>query len=226
MEHALLSLRDFLTAFDGVTVYGACFGILLLCGFGLPLPEDVTLLICGYLTYRPMPDGSARPHVHIIASLLVGLAGVLIGDSIMFTMGKRFGTSLLPIWPFRLLFGNGRLQKTEAFLESHGPKVLFTARFTPGLRSVIFFSSGTLKIPFKTFLFYDGLAALLSVPALVLSSWYWGAQFENVLEKARKTEGGIFIGLLLIGAVLVGSWWWKRRKKKQEALAAPPEILP
>ena len=87
MEHVLIGLRDWLTAFDGLTIYGVCFGVLLLCGFGLPVPEDITLLICGYLTYRPMPDGTPRPHVHIIASLLIGLAGVLIGDSTMFLAG-------------------------------------------------------------------------------------------------------------------------------------------
>ncbi len=216
MEHVLIGLRDWLTAFDGFTIYGVCFGVLLLCGFGLPVPEDITLLICGYLTYRPMPDGTPRPHVHIIASLLIGLAGVVIGDSTMFTLGRKFGQGLRGVRPFSYVLGHGRLEHTEEFLQSHGPKVLFTARFTPGLRSVVFFSSGVLKIPFKTFLFYDGLAALLSVPLLVLSSWYWGAQFDNVLEKARRAENGVLIGLLSLGALLVARWAWKRHKKAKK----------
>lgn len=222
MEHLLETLRVWLTAFDGFTVYGVCFGTLLLCGFGLPVPEDITLLICGYLTYESMPDGSPRPHVHIIASLLVGLAGVLIGDSTMFMLGRHFGERLRTVRPFSYVLGHGRLEQTEEFLESHGPKVLFTARFTPGLRSAVFFSSGVLKIPFRTFLFYDGLAALLSVPALVLSAWYWGAEFKSVLEKARRTENGVLIALLSIGLLLVGRWAWKRRKKAKAKAAAQP----
>jgi membrane protein DedA with SNARE-associated domain len=219
MEHVLIGLRDWLTAFDGLTIYGVCFGVLLLCGFGLPVPEDITLLICGYLTYRPMPDGTARPHVHIIASLLIGLAGVLIGDSTMFWLGGKFGERLRGVRPFSYILGHGRLEHTEEFLQSHGPKVLFSARFTPGLRSVVFFSSGVLKIPFKTFLFYDGMAALLSVPALILSAWHWGPDFEDVLLKARKAENGMLFVILGVAALLIGRWLYKRRKKaKGDAL--------
>ena len=213
MEHLLLGLRDWLTAFDGLTVYAACFGVLLACGFGLPLPEDITLLICGYLTYKPLPDETPRPHVHIAASLVVGLAGVLIGDATMFTLGRRFGERLLTVRPFSYILGHGRLQKTETFLASHGPKVLFTARFTPGLRSVVFFASGVLKIPFRTFLFYDGLAALVSVPLLVWSSYHWGAQFDEVVLRARRAENGLLLSLLAIGGLLIARWLWKRRRK-------------
>lgn len=215
MEHLLFGLRDWLTAFDGLTVYSICFGVLLLCGFGLPVPEDITLLICGYLTYRPMPDGSPRPNVHIVASVLIGLAGVLIGDGTMFMLGRRYGERLLTVWPFKHILGGGRLEKTEAFLSDHGPKVLFTARFTPGLRSVVFFSSGVLKIPFRTFLFYDGIAALVSVPLLVLSAWYWGAEFDEVLLKARRAENGFLIFLAVIGLAFGARWWWKRRKARK-----------
>ena len=220
MEHLLFGLRDWLTAFDGVTVYSICFGVLLLCGFGLPVPEDITLLICGYLTYRPMPDGTPRPHVHILASVLIGLAGVLIGDGTMFMLGRRYGERMLTVWPFKHILGGGRLEKTEIFLSEHGPKVLFTARFTPGLRSVVFFSSGVLKIPLRPFLFYDGLAALVSVPLLVLSSWYWGAQFDEVLLKARRAENGFLLLLLTIGLALGARWWWKRRQAAKKAASA------
>ena len=115
--------------------------------------------------------------------------------------------------------GQGRLEQTEAFLQSHGPKVLFSARFTPGLRSVVFFSSGVLQIPFRTFLFYDGMAALLSVPALVASSWYWGAEFDEVLLKARRAENGVLLTIVAIALLLLARWAWKRRKKAAEAAA-------
>ena len=41
------------------------------------------------------------------------------------------------------------------------------ARFMPGLRAPIYFTAGTVGVKFHTFLFYDGLAALVSVPAIV-----------------------------------------------------------
>ncbi len=204
----------FFQQLDILTVWAICLGVLLLCGFGLPIPEDITLVLCGYMTYLKAPAQHGAKYV--AAAVVVGLLGVLVGDGTMFTLGLKFGTRLVTKWPFRAILGGGRLEKTKEFLSSHGPKVLFTARFTPGLRSVVFFSSGTLGIRFRTFLFYDGLAALLSVPALVLSSWYWGEQIEQVIEKARKAEHGILIVILIVAALLVGKYLWGKRRKTTE----------
>lgn len=205
----------FLTLHIG-TVWAVCFGVLLLCGFGLPIPEDITLVLCGYMTYRLVGLDAGL----VTLAVVIGLAGVLIGDGIMFTLGQRYGVYLVERWPFKQILGEGRGDKARAFLASNGPKVLFSARFMPGLRSVVFFTSGTLGIRLRTFLFYDGLAAMLSVPALILSAWYWGEDIENVIAQARKAEHGIL--LLIVGAALLmtAKWWWGQRKKKREAAAA------
>lgn len=210
-------------------IWGSAFGILLLCGFGLPIPEDITLILCGYATYLHVGNRSSEAWAMAWGSLGVGLAGVLIGDGIMFWLGRRWGTELARIWPFRSIFGNGRLARTRVFLQEHGAKVLFTARFTPGLRSVVFFSSGTLGIPASRFLFYDGLAALLSVPALVLSSWYWGDHIAEVIRRAQRAEHGLLIVIALVAAIVALKWWLGRRRQTREAAelaklaAAAPE---
>ncbi len=196
-------------------ILAVAFGILLLCGFGLPIPEDITLVLCGYATFLNV--GHSWPHA--IFAMLVGLLGVLIGDGIMFTLGRRFGKELAVRWPFKHILGNGRLEKTMEFLHANGAKMLFSARFTPGLRSVVFFTSGHAGLPMKTFLFYDGLAALLSVPALVLSSWYWGEQIQEVVEKAKRAEHGIVIAIVVIGAALGLHHWLSVRRKKAAAAA-------
>lgn len=203
-------------------IWGVAFGILLLCGFGVPIPEDITLVLVGYMTFKKVGLASDQAALAVI----VGLAGVLIGDGTMFTLGQRLGSRLVGVWPFRSILGGGRLEATRSFLASHGPKVLFTARFTPGLRSVVFFTSGTLGTPLKTFLFYDGIAALLSVPALVLSSWYWGAQIDQVIEHAKRAEHGILIVIVVVAALLTLKWWLGHRKKQRAALLAKASELP
>lgn len=208
-----------LRTFDLRAVWGFCFTVLLLCGFGLPIPEDITLVVCGYLTFLLVPaDGSAGvPWHQALLATGVGLAGVLIGDATMFTLGRRHGEKLTGVWPFRVILGDGRRKMAENFLQKSGASVLFSARFMPGLRSVVFFTSGTLGTNLRTFLLYDGLAALLSVPALVLSSWYFGDQIQSVIDKARKAEHGILVVILLIVAAIVAKWWWGQRKKAAQA---------
>ncbi len=203
------------------TVWAICFGVLLLCGFGLPIPEDITLVTCGYLTYLLAPTGATFGDGLTLAlvATTVGMAGVMIGDLTMFTLGRRYGDYLAEIWPFRVILGQGRKQKAEEFLAKRGPQVLFSARFMPGLRSVVFFTSGTLKVQYAVFLRYDGLAALLSVPALVMTSWYFGDQIAAVIDYARKAEHGILAVIVVTVLAFAGKYWWGQRKKRSEAAA-------
>lgn len=203
-------------------VWAICFGILLLCGFGLPIPEDITLVTCGYLTYLLVPADGSRGHPLAMAltATAVGMAGVLIGDMTMFGLGRKFGGVLAKRWPFRSILGSGRQAMAEDFLQKRGSHVLFSARFMPGLRSVVFFTSGTLGVKLGQFIVFDGLAALLSVPALVLSSWYFGEQIQEVIDKARKAEHGILIVIVAIAALAGGKWWLDHRKAARQRQAA------
>ena len=227
MDGMFGQIWEWLATVDITSVWAFCFGILLLCGFGLPVPEDITLVTMGYMTHR-LVDGvpGADARVSVAIAVAIGMAGVLLGDACMFTLGRKLGGRLLPRWPFRVMFGKGRLERATTFLQEHGPKVLFSARFMPGLRSVVFFTSGTLQVPLRTFLFYDGLAALLSVPALVLSSWYWGEQIDVVIAKAQAAEHGIVAVIVVIVLAVLGKTWWSERKRRREEAAAAALKLP
>ena len=64
-------------------------------------------------------------------------------------------------------------------------------------------------------------AALVSVPAIIYSVYYFGDFLESVVKWIKKVEGGI-VGVILIGiAFLVFRWWWKKRK---EARKKPNEL--
>lgn len=214
---AVAPVIAYLASLSGATVYAMGFAVLLLCGLGLPVPEDITLLLMGYMTWLPLPDGSPRPYADVGVAVAVGLAGVMIGDGFMFTLGRRLGVRLVDRWPFSRILGGGRLEKAADFLRQHGAKVLFSARFMPGLRSVVFFTSGTLGISLGRFLLYDGLAALLSVPALVVSAWYWGAEFQMVVDKARQAEHGVLIVIMTVAGLWLAKSLWSRRRATNAA---------
>src|SRR5579883_1730621 len=66
--------------------YIAAFSMLLACGLGLPMPEDVTLFLMGFAAYRGIVDFKI--------SVAVCLFGVLFGDSLIYGIGRRFGVRL------------------------------------------------------------------------------------------------------------------------------------
>jgi membrane protein DedA with SNARE-associated domain len=154
---------------DCFTGYGywAVFFVLLLCGFGLPIPEDITLVAGGIIAGMGFAD--------VNFMVLVGMVGVLAGDGSMFMLGHKLGRKVLRLRPVARILTPVRFRAVQMKFSRYGYWVLFVARFLPGLRSPIFITAGmTRRVPFWRFLLLDGLAALLSVPLWVYMG-YWGA---------------------------------------------------
>ncbi len=196
-------ILQFVSGLSGTAAYGFCFGLLLMSGLGVPLPEDVTLFAGGLMSFAGQAD------VHFM--VLVCMAGVMIGDTFVFTMGSRLGPRILKWRLFQKLFHEERLGQVREKFHEHGPKILFAARFMPGLRTPTFFSAGMLHIKFRVFLLYDGSAALISVPTIVYLVYYFG---EQVINTIQIVERNIVLAIVLVILFFVGRYLWKRNRSK------------
>lgn len=191
--------------------YLIVFGVLLLCGFGLPIPEDITLITGGLMAYYQKAD--------VYVMIAVGLAGVMLGDGAMFQIGKRFGTRVFEWkWMAKIMHAE-RLDMVKDKLKNHGYKVIFSARFMPGVRSLVFLSSGALGIPFRIFLLFDGMAALISVPAIVYSCYFFGNQINKAVGVIKNVEHGVLVLIALGILYFVVKYFLKKRREKKEAAA-------
>jgi membrane protein DedA with SNARE-associated domain len=200
-------LLDALLDFYGYEPYLIIFGILLACGLGLPIPEDITLIVAGALVYyRVCTLGGA---------IFVGLIGVLVGDSLMFWLGRHYGRKLTKKWIFHQLLPDERLDAVGKLLNERGDKLLFAARFMPGLRAPLFFSAGVLHLPFRKFFLYDGAAALLSVPAIIGVTYTFGDQLDSAVSLVKRAEYGILTVILLVITIGIGKWWLAKKRKAQ-----------
>lgn len=193
--------------------YILVFAVLLLCGFGLPVPEDITLVAGGLMAYYGKAD--------VFIMIAVGLAGVMLGDGAMFQIGKRFGYRVFEWrWMAKIMHAE-RLEAVKQNLSSHGYKVIFSARFMPGVRSLVFLSSGALGIPFRVFLLFDGLAAMISVPSIVYSCYFFGSQINKAVGVIRNIEHGILVVIGIVVLYFAGKYLLKRWR---EARATSEEI--
>ncbi len=174
MEAALI---EFIQA-NPSYAYLCVFGILLLCGLGLPMPEDVVLVTGGYMVYLAGKQGLEAPS--LIPMVICGMVGVLSGDMILYFAGRRLGPRVTKVWPFRTLINEARMRKVQGFFDKYGARTAFVARFAAGLRAPTYLLAGTAGMRFRTFIIADGSAALLSVPAWVLLAYYFGAQIDRV----------------------------------------------
>jgi membrane protein DedA with SNARE-associated domain len=216
LEKTLNWIVENLTDF-GYWNYIFAFIILILCGFGVPIPEDITLVAGGLVS------GLKATNVWIM--LGVCFAGVLMGDASMYTIGRIFGYRILQIKFMRRFITPERFESVQAQFEKYGIWVLFAARFMPGLRSPIFMAAGmSQRVPFAHFIIMDGLAALISVPVWVFIAYYCAESLEDLIKNINSAQSVmhyVILAIVLISIFIVTKAYIKKKaKKKAEKLAA------
>jgi membrane protein DedA with SNARE-associated domain len=185
--------------------YLAVFGALLLCGAGAPLPEDITLIAGGVIA------GLGYANVHAMA--LVALVGVLVGDAAMFLLGHRHGARIMQ-WPLvARLLTPARYAKVQEKFARYGNRLLFLARFLPGMRTAVYVTAGaTHRVSFLRFLLLDGLAALISVPVWVYLGYAGADNREWLAMWIGRGQHGLWM-LAGAAALVALALWWRRRRR-------------
>lgn len=166
--------------------YIAVFLVLVLCGFGIPFPEDVTLVAGGVICALSL---SANHHLNYHIMIIVAFLGVVVGDGVMFVLGRILGPKVTRIPLIRMILTPRVYIKMQAKAKKYGNKILFVARFLPGLRAPIFLTAGVShKVSFWKFLLMDTLAALISVPIWVYLGFLFAYDLDRVLAWVTHSE--------------------------------------
>ncbi|HKM99050.1 MAG TPA: DedA family protein [Candidatus Binataceae bacterium] len=173
--------------------YLGLFVVLLLCGMGLPMPEDVALLAGGFLVHR----GITRYPITLAVSLL----GVVAGDNSLFFLGRHFGSGLVRYFGLSRPGSQAQIDRIKRFMNRYGNRAIFYARFLAGLRAVVYLTAGSFGVTPLRFLFYDLLGAVISVPIVVSLGYLFGEQLEAVIHYLGGFERMIWVLAVLSLAV-------------------------
>ncbi|HFC8536456.1 TPA: DedA family protein [Neisseria bacilliformis] len=200
-------MAAFLESFFLQYGYAAVFSVLIACGFGVPIPEDITLVTGGIISGLGYTD----PHIMVA----VGIAGVLAGDGLVFAAGRLWGGNIMRFRFIARVMTPQRYAQVEEKFEKYGNWVLFVARFLPGLRTPIYMTAGiSRKVSVLRFILMDGLAALISVPLWVYLGDYGATNREWLMKTVHQVQHGLFAAIG-IGAVLLGWFWWRTRSRRR-----------
>ena len=202
---------EWVTGFFTRFKYIAPFTVLLLCGVGLPLPEEITLIGSGLLLHRG--------EVEFFEITLVCSVAILLGDSVPFWLGRHFGMSALQHRFVRRILHPERLAKLEARFLEHGNWATFACRFFAGVRIPGYFLAGTMRMSYPRFLLLDSLGVLISVPISI----YLGKVFGSSMDQLERKLGDLhlILGFLLVTLLFVLVWRSRVRRKPEPA--PPPE---
>jgi membrane protein DedA with SNARE-associated domain len=187
--------------------YLGFFIFLALTGCGLPVPEEVALVLAGVLSAQ----GNLQPELALLSCIL----GTLAGDSITYAIGYHWGRGLLEAHPklSKLLHAeNGK--KFEKAVNAHAFKAMLVSRFIIGVRGSVYLTAGVVRVPYRRFLAYDVVCVSLMVSTVFWLAYYFG---DDVLNWVRRAEWGVTVTVLTI-VVIVAIVLYRRRGVVVQAL--------
>jgi len=204
------SLITNLSQLDGATAYSAIVGLLLICGLGVPLPEDITLIAAGIL--------ASLGSITLWGAMLAGFLGVLAGDAFLYTVGRVYGRKAFQLPLLRSIMTPKRVALAERKIIRNSHFICFTARFLPGLRSPIFLMSGIMGVRPLVFYGLDGFAALISVPLWVYIGYWVGENLDEAMKIAERVQLSLGAAVLLLVAGYIGMRRWRKNRRAQRLM--------
>jgi membrane protein DedA with SNARE-associated domain len=176
--------------------------MMLLSAFGLPLPEEVTLVSVGILAFMGAnpklfpPPFPGAPVVNKYEAAVFAFFAVFTSDFLIYGIGRKWGRKVLYSQRFSRFFKPSMMEKVEAWTHKYGAYACGLFRFTPGVRFPGHLACGMLRFPIWKFLMIDGLAAAISVPTQILLLAHYGEPILRYLHKFK-------MGVLAVGGVLL-----------------------
>ncbi|RMH15498.1 MAG: hypothetical protein D6698_11065 [Gammaproteobacteria bacterium] len=155
-------------------------------------------------------------HISLSSLLISGSLGAIAGDVFSFWLGRHYQKHLLEMWPFSRY--PGLIEKGSRFIQNHGGKGVFMARFIGPIRPVVPAVAGILNMPTPRFLSISIIAGILWTPAYVLP----GAAFGASLNLASEVAMRLVILILSIIAFFWGLQWFCRKTVRLLHTCAQP----
>jgi len=181
--------------------------ILLLENAGIPLPGETTLLFAAFLAF-------SEHRLTLWGIIIVGVIACTIGDNLGYWIGYRGGRPLLDRQRRIFRISEEHLRKGEQFFARYGSVTVLFARFVFGMRIIAGPLAGVLKMPWKKFVLFNFLGAVLWVSVVASLGYFFGSRWEWLMTELEEFQ--IVLAAIAVGALL---FLWRRERRKRVARA-------
>ncbi len=168
-------------------------------GLGLLIPGESMVMVGGFLAERGMFD---LPGIVIVISL-----AAILGDSIGYELGWRFGGEWLLRYAGRFGLHQVHLDRVDGFFAKHGRKAVFTSHFLSLFRPLMPFVAGSRRMSYMKFLSFNAMGCVVWASVFVVLG-YLGAKSWQMVAPLVGNSGEILGGMLLL--VFMIGWLWNR----------------
>ncbi len=147
-------------------------------------------------------------HVSLWAVLITVIAAAVVGDSVGYEVGRKFGPRLLQM---RILQRRRRrLDDAQAFLARRGGIAVLLGRWVAFFRAVMPALAGSAQMPYPRFLVFNAAGGILWGTVVVLVGYAAGASYASV---ERTLGRGTAVAVLAVAVVGVLVWRLRRRSR-------------
>jgi membrane-associated protein len=175
-------------ALIGLLVFGEAA---LLVGF--VLPGETAVLLGGVLA------ASGRLSLPTLLVLVVGAA--VVGDSVGYEVGRRFGPRLLASRPLRRHVD--RLETAKALLRERGGTAVLLGRFTAFLRAVMPGLAGLSRMPYGRFLAFNAAGGVVWGVGVTLLGFFAGHSLARIERLLGRGSAVLLVVVVVVLALLV-----------------------
>ena len=153
--------------------YSAIFFILVGGIVGVPVPDQLLLVISGYLVLNHS--------LSLLPTLAAAVLGSVAGITLSYALGRGSGS-----WISRVRFAANRLENARRWFERFGGWTLVFGYFIPGIRNLIGFTSGMMRLKLRYFAPYAYAGAVVSSVTCVLAGYFLGEQAGWALASTSR----------------------------------------
>ena len=187
-----MTIEQFLESIPALAVYLTVGITIGLESLGIPLPGEIALVSAALLSTRDNLD---------ISPVWVGIAaitGAIIGDSIGYSIGRRYGMTLFERLGRRFPkhFGPGHVALAKQLFTRWGVWAVFFGRFMALLRILAGPLAGALRMRYRHFLSANAAGAICWAGGTTAVVYFLGLAAEKWLSR--------FSWVALIIAIVIG----------------------
>ncbi|HEX5120292.1 MAG TPA: DedA family protein [Pseudonocardiaceae bacterium] len=203
-----MHVNQWLEAIPPLVVYLLVGGVVGIESLGIPIPGEIVLISAALL---------ASQHTIPVSAVWIAVAasaGAIIGDSIGFAIGRRWGKPLFA-WlgrKFPSHFGPAHVAYAEKVFRRWGVFAVFFGRFIALLRIFAGPLSGALGMPYPRFLVANAAGGICWAGGLTAAIYFLG----EVADKWFSRFSWIALVLAVVAGLVIGLIIKRRTTKAAE----------
>jgi membrane-associated protein len=176
---------------------------------GFVIPGETAAILGGV--------AASRQQVSVVAMCAVVVLAAIVGDSVGYEIGARYGARLLSLRILRRR--KDRIDAARVTLARRGGPAVVGGRFVAFLRAVMPFLAGASHMRYRRFLAYNAAGGLVWGTGSVLLGYLAGNSYTTLEHTFGRATAIIAAALVVAGLVV-----WSFRRHNRQPATQPEDV--